>query len=591
MGASEADALLGGGAAPPVPGWNPSTRRPWRDTYWLYWWLANFAVALAWGASLATEVPAGDPATHLQQFSTCNGAAAGRRRLLGASDPAKQLGYTAAVLAVGSAVAAVGVGVGSVFLLRDEGFTKVCVYGAIAAQVRLPGPGARAKPPSALRARTLRAPSHGLTRSAGAQIGIATVLGLLCLFSGQLLGAFLFLLYASVFSCIVWCYESQLKLCCKLLSMSAHALADNLRLLPVTLASFFAGGLLIFVPVGALVVTASRVGSAYPAPGAVQSTSTPGTCMAPVETVFGMAPSPAPSNAAAASSAAGAMMAAPCCAFSVAPAAVAYIVFAFFFLMWSLFILFEIRSFVVAHVTARWYYHPRGVALPGAPMQDALKLAVGPSSGSLCFGGAVLSVAELLRMIADAVQNQEGNILQIIMEAIVACILNLVAEFLSAMTRFATIRVAITGDSFWEGACAATDLFKRNLMNAVAVWSFPPMVLHLLCFTCAVIFGGVAALIFSVDVHAVGATGTVGSLGLGLGIALFIGIALLFWLVLSYVACILLNVVDTMYYCYALDVDKHLVTRRDVHELYEIVPGVKVVANPDNSMGLAGQYA
>ena len=135
-----------------MPGWNPSTRRPWRDTYWLYWWLINFALALAWGASLATEVPAGDPATHLQQFSTCNGAAAGRRRLLGASDPAKQLGYTAAVLAVTSAVAAVGVGVGSVFLLRDEGFTKVCVYGAIAAQVRSPGPGARAKPPSAPRA-------------------------------------------------------------------------------------------------------------------------------------------------------------------------------------------------------------------------------------------------------------------------------------------------------------------------------------------------------------------------------------------------------------------------------------------------------
>ena len=416
------------------------------------------------------------------------------------------------------------------------------------------------------------------------------MLGLFCLFTGQWLGAILLLVYAAVFGCIVWCYESQLKLCCKLLSMSAHALADNLRLLPVTLASFFAGGLLVFVPVGALVVTASRVGTAYPAPGAVQSTSNPGTCMAPVEMVFGMAPSPAPSTAAAAS-AAGAMMAAPCCAFSVAPAAIAYIVFAFFFLMWSLFILFEIRSFVVAHVTARWYYHPRGVELPGAPMTDALKLAVGPSSGSLCFGGAVLSVAELLRMIADAVQNQEGNILQIIMEAIVACILNLIAEFLSAMTRFATIRVAITGDSFWEGACAATDLFKRNLMNAVAVWSFPPMVLHLLCFTCAVIFGGIAALIFSVDVHAVGATGTVGSLGLGLGIALFIGIALLFWLVLSYVACILLNVVDTMYYCYALDVDKHLVTRRDVHELYEIVPGVKVVANPDGGMGLAGQYA
>ena len=549
MGASEADALLGGDGAP-VPGWSPSSRREWRDTYWLYWWLVNFAVALAWGASLATAVPAGDPATHLTSYATCNGAAAGARRLLAASDPAKQLGATAAVLAVVSAFTAVAVGVGSVRLLRDESVTKACVYGAIAAQ-----------------------------------IGIATVLGLLCLFSGAWLGALFLLLYAAMFSCVVWCYQSQLKLCCKLLSLAAHGLADNLMLLPTTLASFFAGVLLVFVPVGSLLVTATRVGAAYPAPGAVLSTKTPGTCVAPADMVFGMmAPAPAPSSAT--SGAGSAMVPAPCCAFAVAPGAVAYVVFAAFFLLWSLFILFEVRSFIVAHVTARWYHQPRGVPLPGKPMLDAFKLAVGPSSGSLCFGGAVLTVAELLRMLADAVQNQEGNIFQIILEAIVSCILNLVAEFLSAMTRFATIRVAITGDSFWEGACAATDLFKRNLMNAVAVWSFPPMVLHLLCFTMAVIFGGIAALIFSADVHAVGAGGAVGALGIGLGILLFIGIALLFWVVLSYVACILLNVVDTMYYCYALDVDKHLVTRRDVHELYEVVPGVKVVANPDGGMGL-----
>lgn len=135
--ASEEDALLGGGGSnPPVPGWNPSARRAWRDTYWLYWWLVNFALAIGWGAGLASEVPAGDPATHLQAYATCNGAGAGGRRLLAASNPAKQLGATAAVLSVFSALTAVAVGVGSVRLLRDEGVAKFCVYGAIAAQVR-----------------------------------------------------------------------------------------------------------------------------------------------------------------------------------------------------------------------------------------------------------------------------------------------------------------------------------------------------------------------------------------------------------------------------------------------------------------------
>ena len=53
MGASEEDALLGGGSNPPVPGWNPSARRAWRDTYWLYWWLVNFALATAISLALA----------------------------------------------------------------------------------------------------------------------------------------------------------------------------------------------------------------------------------------------------------------------------------------------------------------------------------------------------------------------------------------------------------------------------------------------------------------------------------------------------------------------------------------------------------
>ncbi len=148
-------------------------------------------------------------------------------------------------------------------------------------------------------------------------------------------------------------------------------------------------------------------------------------------------------------------------------------------------------------------------------------------------------------------------------------------RFLSALTRFATIRVAVTGDRFWDGARAATDLFKRNLMNAVAVWSFPQMVMHLLCFTASVLFAAAAVAVFAATAVATGDAHADGALGVRLGVWLFVGVAALFWLVLSYVACILLNVVDAVYYCYALDVDKRAVTRPDVHEMFELVPGVK----------------
>jgi hypothetical protein len=559
MGADESDALLDGGAGP-VPDWTPSSRRKWQDTKWLLWWLTNFALALAWGGMLATEQPVGDPAAHLAAYSTCNGAAAAagsRRRLLGASDASAALVTTAGILAGVACVCAVAAGIGSIYALKNEAITKVCVYGAI-----------------------------------GVQITVAAALGLFCLMAGNLWPALFLLLYAGVFGLCAWCYAAQLKLCCKLLSLAAHALCDNLVLIPATLASFLAGALLIFVPVGALVVTATRVGSAYPATGAVLSTlsgAAPGTCMAPLSDVDGgLAPAPAPAAGAAAAGVT--MVAADCCAFQLAGASIGYLVFCFFFLLWSLFILFEIRSFVCAHVTSRWYYQPRGVPLPGRPVLHALQLSVGPAAGSLCFGGAVLTCAELIRMLADAVRSsgEDRGIVMVIIDAIIAGILDMIAEFLSAMTRFATIRVAITGETFWEGAGAATELFKRNWMNAVAVWSFPPMVLHLIAFTISVLFAGVAVLIFSADALAVGATGTTGALGLQLGLLLFLGVALLFWLVLSYVSCILLNVVDCMYYCYVLDIDKRQVTRNDVHELYEMVPGIKTISNPDGGMGIAG---
>ena len=76
---AEADPLLGI-AAGPVPDWTPTSRRVWQDTPWLRW-AAYFALALAWGGVLASEVPAGDPAAHLAAYSTCNGVGAGRRLL------------------------------------------------------------------------------------------------------------------------------------------------------------------------------------------------------------------------------------------------------------------------------------------------------------------------------------------------------------------------------------------------------------------------------------------------------------------------------------------------------------------------------
>ena len=464
---------------------------------------------------------------------------------MASSHTTQELHEVTATLGVAAVFVAVGLSVVLVYALRSEAVCKAVTYGAL-----------------------------------GAQIALSFLAG--CYFSAQgyfVWGGILCFVYCLIFSLCVWCYQSQLRLCCKLLSVAATALVENLQLVPATLAVLLIGSSLC-APLVYFCVRASRVGVALANPNAQPSPSAPGTCVAPINS---FAPAPAPSAAHVGNAAAEGFVPADCCVFATTGGAIAYIVFAALFMMWTLFILFEVRSYICARVTALWYHQAAGSPLPGSPITDSLQLAVGPASGSLCMGGAVLTVAELLRMLANAVQNEEqGPGLMCLLEMIVSSLLYLVAELLAFMTRFATIRISITGEAFMDGASRSADLFKRNLLNSVAVWSFPPMVLHLLCFTAALAFALVALAIISLDMWGLGVV----SVGMQLAV-FFISLAI-FWLPLSYVSCILLNVVDTVYYCYATDVDRHAITRREVHELFPLVPGI--VVQPDDGVGLARAF-
>lgn len=46
------------------------------------------------------------------------------------------------------------------------------------------------------------------------------------------------------------------------------------------------------------------------------------------------------------------------------------------------------------------------------------------------------------------------------------CVLSII-EFL---TRFATIRISITGEAFWEGGKSATLLLRRNMLSTAGIW-------------------------------------------------------------------------------------------------------------------------
>lgn len=59
-------------------------------------------------------------------------------------------------------------------------------------------------------------------------------------------------------------------------------------------------------------------------------------------------------------------------------------------------------------------------------------------------------------------------------KALMECI-NQLIEYL---TKFAIVRMAITGEGFFTAGRAATDLLARNFLKSFGVWWFPPVVLN-----------------------------------------------------------------------------------------------------------------
>lgn len=157
----------------------------------------------------------------------------------------------------------------------------------------------------------------------------------------------------------------------------------------------------VAVPVVVMIVFAARTGA--PAPNAaVASVSAPGGAASTCASASGES--------------------VPCCVWQPSAPAILYIVAAASVLSWTTFLAFEARLFAIAHVVARWYESPAGVALPGKPVREALSLAAGPSFGSLSKGAAVLTAADALRQAADSARRNNDGLLSCLVASLAACV-------------------------------------------------------------------------------------------------------------------------------------------------------------------------
>jgi hypothetical protein len=250
-------------------------------------------------------------------------------------------------------------------------------------------------------------------------------------------------------------------------------------------------------------------------------------------------------------------------------------------------LVFTIKLYTLSGATAQWYFAPVGGArLEGATMRS-LKYALGPNFGSLALGSWVLTVIQYVRSALENIRQQAAeNGGGLLVSCLAAC-LDLLYSLFQQLTKFGIITMAITGEGFWESCRTAFDLLTRNLLNTVGVWWFPGMILSTTAFLLSGVWGLVA---FGASYATWGRDDLAMQSGAVLG-----GVAFVTSMVtLSFINSILLNVVDALYICWAMDIDAGSTTDRYIHEVFSSLPSVKVgpvVENPDGGLAYGAPSA
>ena len=280
----------------------------------------------------------------------------------------------------------------------------------------------------------------------------------------------------------------------------------------------------------------------------------------------------------------------PCCVWATDDWASAYVVMATLFWLWTAMLAFEVRMFTVAGVTAQWYFAPPGSSRLAGTTIKSVKNALGPSFGSLALGSLVLTAVNVAREInQNARRNARengGGAIQIVACLVTTC-LDCVYAVIQHVTKYATIQCAITGAAFCDAAVAVSRMLTDNFLNAYAVWWLPGTLLGSAAFVFAAAYG-----------TCVGVAGYVAWNGASRGHenpggeSVLLGFVSFFLalVALNFCVTVLLDVVDCVFVCYVMDLDRQRNSRPEVHEIYEEVKAKTAKAAPAEG-GAAGGTA
>ncbi|KAL4436975.1 hypothetical protein ABPG75_004114 [Micractinium tetrahymenae] len=359
-----------------------------------------------------------------------------------------------------------------------------------------------------------------------------------------------------------WHYwKQQIQLTARLLRVSANGLAANLGLVPLALGLVFAAACAIG-PLTALAFAVLQNGELGPNPARGGSRE----C---VDALSGNA--------------------VPCCVFNTAGWAAAYVALPWFVtLAWTSLLITQARVFIVSGTIAQWYFAPGGTSNRGA-MLRSVRHAAGPALGTLCFGAAVVTMARIVRGMAENLRRRG------VLGLLLSIPLRWLASLVEYLTKYAVIMAAISGEALVPAGRRAVDLLARNCLEAITttIW-FAPLSIVFTCLTLAAAWGCCNAGLFSLLVLAHGAGGEPESWAMVTTVGWVSGA--LAMPTLFFLGGIVLNVLDAVFLCWALDRDASTVSaQKEVYDAFCALPlkpaAGAVVEGPDGRVAYGAELA
>jgi hypothetical protein len=235
-----------------------------------------------------------------------------------------------------------------------------------------------------------------------------------------------------------------------------------------------------------------------------------------------------------------------------------------FSLMWTSSVAVCLRLFTIGGSTAQWYFAPSGTTAFRGTVKRSLSHGLKSQFGTICFGGLIMSIVDIVRNMFEKAQREHRN--NAAMAALMCCV-NLLwqcfAEIIGFISKFALVYAAISGDAFCDSARKVTTILQNNMLSTFAVWWLPPMILRTTAFIVSIVFG----VVFGISSSNYFDDESRGVEVIFLGVFCF----LISLTILNFCLTVLLDVVDAVYLCYAVDKDLQMLTKPEIHEVMDEV--------------------